>query len=296
MDDVNVVNSQETYPNSPLRIGDVNQHVLNMKMSLNTISSNYTAIPKVTPLDSQFNESLEAAVREFQNIFYLPVTGIVDKATWYEIRKVYTAVRKLAEHSASGSLIRDIPTDIVPVEVVPRVQLIQYFLNVLSVYYDSIPAVDINGILESETRAALIEYQKTVGLPTSGVIDQKTRETMYNRVLGILRELPPTAIALPALIYPNIIFMEGSEGPGVFVIQELLAFISTVVREIPTVEIDGIFGPETSASLIAFQRLYGLEADGIVDEETWNEIIRVYRELRFGENRPPGLFPITDIR
>ena len=31
-----------------------------------------------------------------------------------------------------------------PEEVIPRVQIVQYFLNVLSAYYNSIPSVDID--------------------------------------------------------------------------------------------------------------------------------------------------------
>lgn len=289
---------QETYPGTVLSPGDDNSHVLNIKTALNAISINYTAIPRIASLDSKFDENTEAAVREFQHIFNLPVTGIIDKATWYEIIKIYTAVRNLAERSSSGVLVSDMPMEIVPVTdegaVVPRVQLVQYFLNVLSAYYDSIPALDIDGILGSRTRAAIIEFQKTVGIPATGILDQETWETMYNRVLGILRELPPTAIALPALIYPNIVYLEGSEGPGVFVIQELLAFISTVVPEIPPVQIDGIFGPETKAAVTAFQRLYGIEENGIVEENTWNLIVRLYRQLRFGEIRRSDLFPVFE--
>jgi peptidoglycan hydrolase-like protein with peptidoglycan-binding domain len=296
--DTPIINLQETYPGSPLSLGDTNQYVLIAKMSLNTISANFPAIPKITPIDATFNESMEAAVREFQNIFNLPVTGVIDKATWYELRKIYVSVRRLAELSSRGILIEEIPSDISDIEegqVVPRVQLVQYFINVLSAYYESIPSIDIDGILGPNTRAAIIEFQKTLELPITGLIDEETWNTMYNSVLGILRELPPTAVALPSFIYPNIIYREGTEGPDVFIIQELLAFISTVVPEIPTVELNGFFGPETTAAVIAFQRMYGIEPDGIVDEETWNKIVDVYRELRFGETRSPGQFPGTDI-
>ncbi len=281
---------QQTYPLSPLRLGDDNQHVLIAKMALNAIAVNYTAIPRISPVNSLFDENLEAAVKEFQNIFNLPVTGIIDLATWFEIGSKYAMVARLAEISTRGVLVGDVVEDIVEVEegvqVVPRVQMVQFFLNVLSVYYDSIPAVDIDGILGPETRNAIIEFQKTMKLPLTGTIDEETWNTMYNSVLGILRALPPAAIQLPALIFPNIIYSEGTERPGVFIIQEVLAYISTIVPEIPFVQPDGIFGPETTAAVTAFQRIYGLEPTGIVDEETWNKLISVYRELRFGDTMP----------
>ncbi len=290
---------QETYPGTPLSLGDTNEHVLNMKIALNAISANFPAIPKITPLDNIYNGIMENAVKEFQKIYNLPVTGIIDKATWYEIRKVYNAVKKLVEVVAPGETAGIVPTDIlldiIEIQVVPRVQLVQYFLNVLSAYYDSIFPVDIDGILGPETRASIIEFQKTMELPPTGIIDDVTWDTMYRSVLGIFRALPSAALALPAFIYPDIITSEGSEGAEVLIIQELLSYIATVISDIPNLDVDGIFGPETKKSVIAFQKHYGIEPDGIVDKKTWDKIINVYRELRFGEIRSPGQFPGTDI-
>ena len=294
-----VVNLEETYPGFPLKLGDNNQYVLLIKMALNAISVNFPAIPKVYPVDSEYTEGMEEAVRAFQEAFNFPVTGIIDKATWYEIRKIYVAVRNLAELTSQGTLVSDIPRDIVTEieegQVVPRVQMVQYFLNVLSAYYRSIPAVDIDGILGPQTRTSLIEFQKTMGLPATGIIDSETWNTMYNSILGILRALPPGAIALPALIFPNIVYREGSEGPGVFLLQEYLSFISTLVPSIPAVTPDGVFGPDTRAAVVAFQHQYGLNPDGVVQQATWNRIVQVYRELRFGDYRTPGQYPGNEI-
>ena len=288
---------QETYPESPLHLGDDNQHVLIAKMALNVISVNYPAIPRIPSIDSLFDENMEAAVKEFQNIFNLPATGIIDMATWFQIGTIYASVIRLAEISTRGVLVGDVTEDITEVEegiqVLPRVQMVQFFLNVLSAYYDSIPAVDIDGILGLETRRAIIEFQKTMKIPVTGSLDEETWSTMYNSVLGILRAIPPAAIELPSLLYPDALLREGSERPGVFIIQEILAYISTRVPEIPFVQPDGIFGPETTAAVTAFQRAHGLEANGIVDEETWNSMISVYRELRFGETTTA--FPGTGV-
>ncbi|MFA6984510.1 MAG: peptidoglycan-binding protein, partial [Sedimentibacter sp.] len=243
---------QKTYPESPLNLGDDNQHVYIAKMALNTISVNYPAIPRIPSIDSLFDENMEAAVKEFQNIFNLPVTGIIDMATWFQIGTIYASVIRLAEISTRGVLVGDVTEDITEVEegiqVLPRVQMVQFFLNVLSAYYDSIPAVDIDGILGLETRRAIIEFQKTMNISVTGLIDEETWSTMYNSVLGILRALPPAAIELPSLLYPDALLREGSERPGVFIIQEILAYISTRVPEIPFVQPDGIFGPETTAA------------------------------------------------
>ncbi len=276
---------EETYPGSPLKLGDSGLAVLNMKNALNAISVNFPAIPKIHPVNSEFDESMEAAVKKFQSIFNLSETGIIDKATWYEIRNVFSSVRKLATTTAEALVPGEVPADLVEeiedLEVVPRVQLVQYFLNVLSAYHDSIPAVDINGMLNTQTINSIMEFQKTFNLPVNGLIDEETWVAMSNSIQGILQTLPPSAIALPALLYPNIEYQEGSEGPNVFIMQEYLQFISTIMPDMPVVTPTGIFGPETTEAVIAFQNSYGLVPDGIIGINTWNKIVEIYRQFRF---------------
>lgn len=290
---------EETYPGTPLKRGDSSLSVLSAKNALNAISVNFTAIPKIYPVNTEFDESMEAAVREFQNIFNLSVTGIIDKATWYEIRKIFSLVRKLAQTTSEVSLPGEIPPETIEelenLEVIPRVQLVQYFLNVLSAYYDSIPAVDINGMLNTQTRNSIREFQKTFNLPMTGTIDNETWNIMYSNIQGILRVLPPSAIALPALLYPQIEYSEGMEDPGIYIIQQFLQFISTIMVDIPAVTPNGIFGPETTKSIIAFQNTFGLEPNGIIDEDTWHKIVDIYRQLRFSNSRAIGQYSGTVI-
>ena len=72
------------------------QYVQKLQTELNRIRGNYPAIPAISPADGRFNASTTLAVRKFQEIFDLPVTGIVDFATWFKISYVFTAVAKLS--------------------------------------------------------------------------------------------------------------------------------------------------------------------------------------------------------
>ena len=42
-------------------------------------------------------EDTQNAIREFQKVFGLPVTGVVDYSTWYEIQEIYVGVTRIAE-------------------------------------------------------------------------------------------------------------------------------------------------------------------------------------------------------
>ncbi|WP_326908243.1 peptidoglycan-binding protein [Sedimentibacter sp. MB31-C6] len=289
--DTTVGDPIETFPGTPLQYGDSGQYIQLLQILLNTISTNFPAIPKV-PVDAVYGPSMINAVETFQLIFDLPTTGIVDKSTWYKIRNIHTAVTNLAELTSQGISISEIPTDITEEtgEVVPRVQLVQYFLNVLSAYYNTVPPVDIDGILGIQTRTALLELQKTMGIPQTGLIDEETYNVMYNSVIGVLNTLPPSAIALPSLIFPGIVLERGSEGPNVYIIQQILSYISTILTELPTVDPDGIYGPATENAIIEFQNYFGIDPTGIVNEYTWNKLVENYRNLRFGEYRNNGQF------
>jgi len=283
--DTPLAEAYETYPGIPLQLGENNPYILLMQIFLNTISENYPAIPRIQSPSGTFDETTQEAVRTFQSIFNLPETGIIDKATWYAIRRIYTAVTSLAELTSRGFAVSEIPEYTPtpgPEEVVPRVQAVQYFLNVLSAYYDSIPSVDISGILDANTRSAIMEFQKTFNLPITGLVDEQTWNSMYNAVIGIMRTLPPNAIALPALLWPGITYQIGSEGPGVYLIQQYLSYIASVLEGIPPTAPDGIYGPQTEQAVRQFQEYFGIDVTGVVDRYTWDRIVLTYRNLRFG--------------
>lgn len=290
-DDINIQTNTpvaepfETYPGIPLQLGDNNPYVLLIQISLNTISANYPAIPRIPNPTGTFNEATEEAVSVFQSIFNLPVTGIVDKSTWYRIRRIYTAVTSLAELTSQGIILSEIP-DFTPTpgpdDVLPRVQAVQYFLNVLSAYYSGIPSVDINGVLDSNTRASIMEFQKIFNLPITGIVDEQTWNTMYGAVQGILNALPPSAIALPTFLWPGVTYQIGSEGPGVYIIQQYLSYIASVLVGIDPTDPDGIYGPITEQAVMTFQDYFGIDVTGIVDQYTWDRIALIYRNLRFG--------------
>lgn len=85
-----------SYPGTPLQMGSTGPNVRTIQEQLNTISNNYPAIPKQR-VDGVYGDQTRVAVETFQRIFNLPVTGIVDFATWYKISAIYVAVTKMAE-------------------------------------------------------------------------------------------------------------------------------------------------------------------------------------------------------
>lgn len=85
-----------SWPGYNLTIGSSGDKVRQMQEQLNRIAEVYTAIP-VIAADGIFGNDTRNAVTEFQNIFGLPKTGIVDFKTWYKISQIYVGITRIAE-------------------------------------------------------------------------------------------------------------------------------------------------------------------------------------------------------
>ena len=76
--------------------------------------------------------------------------------------------------------------------------------------------------------------------------------------------------------WPGYTLEQGSQGPKVRQIQEQLNVIAGAYPEIPKLEEDGIYGPETEAAVRKFQSIFGLPVTGEIDYKTWYKISEIY--------------------
>ena len=86
----------KSYPGYTLGIGSSGAPVRTVQSYLNRIADNFPAIPKVK-VDGIYGEGTGKAVKVFQQVFNLPMTGTVDYSTWYKISDIYVGVTKIAE-------------------------------------------------------------------------------------------------------------------------------------------------------------------------------------------------------
>ena len=87
-----------SWPGYTLEQGSQGPKVRQIQEELNVIAGAYPEIPKLTE-DGIYGPETEAAVRKFQSIFGLPVTGEIDYKTWYKISEIYVGVSRIAELS-----------------------------------------------------------------------------------------------------------------------------------------------------------------------------------------------------
>lgn len=284
-----------SFPERILSEGIVGDDVRTVQIELNRISNNYPAIPKIPSPDGVFGTPTRNAVTEFQRIFGLNVTGEVDKSTWYKLGFIYTAVKRLAELNSEGVPLEDVrkqyAAELSRGMTSDQVKVLQYYLEVVGAFYERVqPVTDLTGFFGAQTEASVRSFQSLFGLPVTGVVDRETWYALYEAYAGIAETLPPST-AVEVALYPGTALKEGTTSEAVRVIQTYLAYLSDFFDEIPYVDQTGYFGPNTRASVIAFQELNGLEPTGIVDALTWDAIAGIYSDIRFGSDKRPYQFP-----
>ncbi len=266
-----------SYPGVVFSLGSFGNDVLILKRELNRISQNYPAIPKITDLNGVFDRETDEAVRAFQKIFNLTVDGAVGKATWYKIKQIYAAVKRLSELTGEGLTISEVERRYTEEMSLgsqgPDVESVQYYLAFLGYFYPQLPPIAITGFFNEETRDAVFTFQSVYGLPVTGVVDAETFYTIEREYRNAVSDLPANYRSAIGEPYPGRFLTVGDRGESVRIIQEYFNRIAVNDPAIPTIAADGIFGNETRNAVIAFQRQLGIEENGAIGPAEWAEIV-----------------------
>ncbi len=295
-DDINIVEnapvgtSGDSYPGVPLEIGDRGNNVQIIQTQLNRISQNYPAIPKISNVNGTFGIETEDSVRKFQEIFSLPQTGIVDKATWYKIKRYYNGVKSLAELASEGITLEEatVPfaTQLSEGNSGVDVKTLQYYLSIIAYFNSDLQPVPLGGIFNAETVDAVERFQAFYGLPVTGIVDNDTWNVIDRIYTETVAALPDGYQGNNAKLYPGYFLTRGMRGENITDLQTYLNLIGRNIPEIPIVPITGFFGEQTENAVRMFQRLFGIPVSGDVGPVTWYQIALQYDFFNRGIENP----------
>jgi len=298
----NITGIVETYPGYSLGLGSQGDSVRRMQNFLNRIRVNYPLIPLISNPNGSFGVETQNAVRTFQRTFHLTQDGIIGRETWNKITFIYVGVTRLAELNSEG--IR-ISIGANPPNVVlsqgsrgENVLELQFILNVIAEYYNTVPPVIKDGVFGAEVKNSVIEFQRTFSLTPDGVVGPGTWNKLYSVYRGIDENVKvPPAVTPPVEtpVYPGVPLRVGSTGPNVRLMQTYLNTIRIVYPSIPYLVVDGIFGDATRRAVVAFQQQFLLTPDGIIGPITWNKIVEQFM-LVTGNTSVALEYPGTPLR
>ena len=278
-----VAELQSFSPSVPLREGSIGNEVRFVQIRLNRISSNYPLIPKISVVDGIYGVETTDAVRQFQRIFGLDPTGMVNQATWYKIQTIYNAVKRLNDIGSEGVELDEVTNQfaetLTPGESGIGVQTVQYYLKTIALFYPEVPNVEVTGFFGEETENAVRSFQNVFGLKETGVVDFLTWEYMFDAYYGIVQSITDDQLGASSVPFPGIYLKYGSRGEYVLVLQKYLNSASVIYERIPEIAEDGIFGTETRDAVYTAQAVFGLPISGVVGPVLWNELSSIYEDI-----------------
>lgn len=303
--DINIVTNapigdrSSTWSGRTLGFGDIGNDVQQIQIRLNRISKNFSAIPKIYPVNGIFDESTENAVREYQSAFDLDVDGLVGKDTWYSIQRTYNAVKRLNDLASEGLSREEVSgifnTSLSEGDSGSEVFELQYLLALVAEYNNEIQAPSIDGIFGQATKSSVEAFQRAYGLSVDGAVNTDDWDRLYREYVGILESLPEGYFNSTTIPYGGRVLRLGVSGDDVLALQRYLNYIANTYTQIPKISEDGVFGVGTEAAVLAFKSIFGLEPTPIVSANTWEEITSIYRDLYDGQRASSGQFPGSDL-
>ena len=277
--DAPVGDMTEGFPGYDVSLGSFGNPVLAIQRDLRRIRQNYPAIPNISNTYGIYDEETKDAVKKFQEIFNLKVTGVVDKATWYKIKYIYTSVKKLSDLYSEG-LTKEEATFLYEDELNYGdtgidVEYIHYFLDAIAFLDKDIPRLKTNSVYNDNSVTMVKAFQQKYNLPVTGIFTYRDFKVLKNVYDGILKSFPEEYKDYVNELYPNYFLTRGVTGDDVKRFQRFLLKICKYDHSIPGVRVNGIFDELTEKSVFKLQKDYGFDVNGIVGPLLWRKVVEL---------------------
>jgi len=271
--DTPVMTRVESYPGTALRLGTNNRFVYTVGYMLNMISTHYPIIPKINPVGYTYDEQLENAVRVFQETFNLTVDGITGRNTWYRMVYLYVGIRNLTELHSEGVILEGTPAGervVSQSDGTKSIQLMQFYLKVISSFYPTIPDLNITGVYDEMTKNAVLAFQQQFQQNETGIVNEETYDDIYRVYITLTPYLDEFNLRPES-------FTDTTLSPGMAneEIRELQRELNLVMGA--DIFETGMYGSLTKRAVSEFQRSVSLPPAGSADRRTkellWEEYL-----------------------
>jgi peptidoglycan hydrolase-like protein with peptidoglycan-binding domain len=220
----------------PFKRGNNGPEVLNIQRCLRTLGY-FTGEP-----NGNFGPGTEAAVIKFQQVEKILANGVVGATTLGVLQRQCknTNPSNVLRRGSRGAAVRKLQEDL------KRLGL-------------NSPVTDFFG---PETEQAVNRFKKNQGLPTNGIVDQKTQQAIQTALTGNCGRVGQ---------YPWLRL--GDQGACVKKLQQLLKYNEYYNRPLTD-----YFGKETQQAVIKFEQNNELQPNGVADPNVWKALFENIRK------------------
>ncbi len=146
-------------------------NILSVQQDLRVLHTVHPEIPLVNP-DGIYDQVTEDAVKVFQRLYALPVTGEVDHETFSRLVGQTDAVREARSDPKLLKVFDREELPLSPGHYSGEVYLLQALINALALRYEDLSKVDVTGEYDQKTAKQIRNLQNLLGLPPTGVMDK----------------------------------------------------------------------------------------------------------------------------
>ena len=169
---------------------------------------------------------------------------------------------------------------------VTAIRNLQTYLRQISYFDPNITPPPIDGIFGSDTRQSLSDFQRSQGLPVTGIADRRTWDELYAAYrFSLSQNTVPRRVAFFPDLPKDYTLSPGSNHFSVSVLQFMLRELEVRYGSWESLEISGIFDEPTAQAVRRFQVQNRLPESGTVGRITWNAVADQYNSMFEGSFR-----------
>lgn len=164
--------------------GTRGKEVEEVQKKLLDLTNIYSNLPVVTS-DGIFSDNTKRAIKKFQQLNALDITGELDKATLKRINEIHECNKEDIEISETRqengvNYINQSKNQLEMGDKGEYVVYLQKYLNIVSNKYPSISKLNEDGKFEEKTGNSVKEFQRLFNLQVDGKVDDITWNALYN--------------------------------------------------------------------------------------------------------------------
>ena len=134
------------------------------------------------PLDGIYGPETSAAVKQFQQYYGLPVTGVLNTATWNVLNRIYSETVEFLPEGYSGDYGKLYPGYFLSEGMSgENIRDLQTYLALIGRNFEAIPEIPVTGYFGTQTRDAVIAFQNAFGIPANGAVGPITWNTIVQQ-------------------------------------------------------------------------------------------------------------------